>query len=63
MKTLGFREMHDDQVQAFVEFMQCSLDCAAMADPEIYEEMYEKVQDLVQLFGGQQLVTQTSLEL
>jgi len=63
MKTLGFREMHEDQILELMTFIEDSLSCAAMADPQIYEEMYEKAQDLVHIFGGQQLVTTTSLEL
>tara|TARA_R110002020_G_scaffold370111_3_gene581850 strand:- start:390 stop:581 length:192 start_codon:yes stop_codon:yes gene_type:complete len=63
MKTLGFREMHKSQVIELLEFISCSLNAAAMADPEVYEEMNEKAQDLVEIFGGLQIVTQTSLEI
>ena len=63
MKTLGFREMHTAQISELLDFINCSLNAAAMADPDIYEEMHEKAQDLVEIFGGIQLVTETSLEI
>jgi hypothetical protein len=63
MKALGFRDMHTDQITELLTFIDHSLSAASMADPEVYEEMYEKAQDLVQIFGGLQLVTETSLEI
>ena len=63
MKTLGFREMHQTQIEMLLDFMTCSLNAAAMADQQVYEEMSEKAQDLVEIFGGIQLVTETSLEI
>ena len=58
MKTLGFREMHHTQIHELLDFINCSLNAASMA-----EEMSEKAQDLVEIFGGIQLVTETSLEI
>jgi len=63
MKTLGFREMHQTQIHELLEFINMSLNASAMADPDIYEEMSEKAQDLIEIFGGIQLVTETSLEI
>jgi len=63
MKTLGFREMHQTQIHELLDFINCSLNAAAMADPEVYEEMSEKAQDLIEIFGGIQIVTETSLEI
>lgn len=63
MKTLGFREMHEDQIAELLRFIDNALNCAAMASPEIYEEMHEQVQDLVQIFGGVQYVTESALEI
>lgn len=64
MKTLGFREMHDAQIAELIEFIETSLNVAAMTDSaEIYEEMTEKAQDLIEIFGGIQLVTEISLEI
>ena len=63
MKTLGFREMHEAQIAELVEFIEHSINVSAMADPEIYEEMCEKAQDLIEIFGGIQMVTEISLEI
>lgn len=63
MKTLGFRDMHEDQIAEMLKFINNSLNIASMADPEIYEEMHEQAQDLIQIFGGVQLITETSLEI
>jgi hypothetical protein len=63
MKALGFRQMHHSQIVELLEFINCALNAASMAGPDVHEEMHEKAQDLVEIFGGVQLVTETSLEI
>tara|TARA_R110002110_G_scaffold201309_1_gene412358 strand:+ start:224 stop:421 length:198 start_codon:yes stop_codon:yes gene_type:complete len=63
IESLGFRQMHDAQIAELLGFIDYSLNAAAMADPEVYEEMNLKAQELVEIFGGMQMVTETSLEI
>ena len=55
--------MHDAQIAELLGFIDYSLNAAAMADPEVYEEMNLRAQELVEIFGGMQMVTETSLEI
>jgi hypothetical protein len=54
IKTLGLKEMHHFQVEALLEFIQDSLNLAAMTnDKEIVAEVAQSADELIRLFGGQ----------
>lgn len=53
LQTLGFMDMHEDQLQAFLQLVQAVLNLAASADdPEVFEEAHAIAEDAVILFGG-----------
>ena len=53
IKTLGFKDMHEDQVEALLQVINMALALAANEDDEVFEEMHQAAEDAVFLFGGE----------
>lgn len=53
MNTVGFKDMHEDQVNAFMALIEVALSCAdALGDDEIFINAHQIAEDAVVLFGG-----------
>ena len=53
LKALGFKNMHQAQVEALLMFVQDSLSLAAMTeDKDILSDVEQSADELVRLFGG-----------
>ena len=52
IKTLGFEQMHEAQVEAFMNLIDAALNLAAAVDDEVFEEMHQVAEDAVIIFGG-----------
>ena len=53
LKALGFKNMHQAQVEALLMFVQGSLSLAAMTeDKDILSDVEQSADELVRLFGG-----------
>lgn len=53
LKTVGFKDMHPEQWQAFVELIHTTLSLAdGYENEEVFSQTKELVDDVVQLFGG-----------
>lgn len=52
IKTLGFEQMHEAQVEAFMSLIDAALNLAASVDDEVFEEMHQIAEDAVIIFGG-----------
>tara|TARA_R110000751_G_scaffold97337_2_gene189384 strand:- start:124 stop:336 length:213 start_codon:yes stop_codon:yes gene_type:complete len=53
IKTLGFKDMHEDQHQALINLVDAALNLAAATeDNDVFNEMHEIAEDTVILFGG-----------
>jgi hypothetical protein len=53
VKALGFKDMHEQQVEAFLRLIDVSLSLAgAMEDDDIFGQALEIAEDAVVLFGG-----------
>ena len=51
--TLGFKQMHPMQVEAFMEFIGITMNLATLTnDLEVVEETEAFADELVKLFGG-----------
>ena len=48
-KVLGFKDMHPDQANALIRFMDHAL---SVAHEEVFSELLEAAEDVVILFGG-----------
>lgn len=54
LKTVGFKDMHEQQVEAFMLLIQIALSLAeGYEDDDIFEQAKEIAEDAVVLFGGQ----------
>ena len=52
IKTLGFEQMHEAQIEAFMSLIDAALNLAASVDDEVFEEMHQVAEDAVIIFGG-----------
>tara|TARA_R110000744_G_scaffold13003_1_gene38246 strand:+ start:6394 stop:6603 length:210 start_codon:yes stop_codon:yes gene_type:complete len=52
IKTLGFNQMHPDQVSGLMDLIDAALNLAASIDDEVFEEMHQIAEDTVIIFGG-----------
>ena len=52
IKTLGFDQMHEEQIGALMQLIDASLNLAAAVDDEVFEEMHQIAEDAVIMFGG-----------
>ena len=52
IKTLGFEQMHEAQIEAFMSLIDAALNLAAAVDDEVFEEMHQVAEDAVIIFGG-----------
>jgi hypothetical protein len=53
LKTLGFKDMHEDQMEGFVQMVHALLNLAdGYGDPKVFDEAKDLVDDVVILFGG-----------
>ena len=52
IQTLGFGQMHEAQVEAFMQLVDAALNLAASVDDEIFDEMHQVAEDAVIMFGG-----------
>jgi hypothetical protein len=52
-KTVGFKQMHQMQIDAVVNYMATCINLAAsLGDPEILAEVEEESDELIKLLGG-----------
>lgn len=56
-KSLGFKDMHQMQVEAVLEVIAVTLNLASSQGPEVYEEAEDAVDNMVNLFGGNGVTT------
>jgi len=64
---IGFKDMHQSQIDELMNFLCSSLDWAmalseVLEEEEIFSEAKNKVESLIEMFGGNALIVQTSLE-
>ena len=53
MESLGFKQMHPMQVEAFMDFIATTLNLAALTnDRDVLEETEAAADEIVRLFGG-----------
>ena len=53
LKTVGFKDMHEDQVEAFVTLIHATLSLAdGYESDEVFNEALGVAEDAVTLFGG-----------
>lgn len=53
IKTLGFKDMHEEQVEAFLRMIDLSLSLAEAYDnAEVFDHALQVAEDAVILFGG-----------
>ena len=53
IKAMGFKQMHQVQVKAVLDFVQDAIHLAAMTDdPEILADVEQTADELIRLFGG-----------
>lgn len=53
IKTLGFKDMHEEQAQALLNLVDAALSLAAATDCDtVFTQMHEIAEDTVILFGG-----------
>tara|TARA_R110000764_G_scaffold97136_4_gene181330 strand:+ start:6198 stop:6407 length:210 start_codon:yes stop_codon:yes gene_type:complete len=52
IKTLGFNQMHPEQVSGLMDLIDAALNLAASVDDEVFEEMHQIAEDTVIIFGG-----------
>ena len=53
IKTLGFKDMHEEQAAALLNLVDAALNLAASTDCDIvFNQMHEIAEDTVILFGG-----------
>tara|TARA_R110001606_G_scaffold51071_1_gene127537 strand:- start:64 stop:276 length:213 start_codon:yes stop_codon:yes gene_type:complete len=53
IKTLGFKDMHEEQAKAFLDVIDLALNLAAEHECEqIFEQVHQTAEDAVILFGG-----------
>ena len=53
IKAMGFKQMHQAQVEALLMFVQDALNLAAMTeDQDIIADVEQTADELVRLFGG-----------
>lgn len=63
LKTVGFRDMHPDQLEALMKIVGHALILANNAGEGIYEQVYEDANDLAQLFGAAGIELETHCAL
>ena len=55
-KTVGFKQMHQMQIDAIVNYMAICINLAAsIEDPDILAEVEEESDELIKLLGGKGL--------
>jgi hypothetical protein len=65
---LGFKDMHQTQIEEFMNFVAHALDLSstladAFEEEDVFEETKNKVENLIEMFGGHAIITgQTSPE-
>ena len=53
VKSLGFHQMHSMQIEALMDFVNMSLNLAALCgDQDIMNEAEAEADELIRLFGG-----------
>lgn len=52
LKTLGFKDMHDDQIDALMQLVEAALNLAGAVGDAEFEEMHSLAEDAVIMFGG-----------
>lgn len=49
LKTLGFKDMHPEQIQSLLNLIHVAM---VAADEEMFEEVHAAAEDLVVILGG-----------
>jgi hypothetical protein len=53
MKSIGFRDMHELQIEAISDFIGMAIKMASfVGDQDLVDEVTEAADELVKLFGG-----------
>lgn len=52
LKTLGFKDMHDDQIDALMKLVEAALNLSGAVGDAEFEEMHSIAEDAVIMFGG-----------
>lgn len=52
IKTLGFKDMHDEQIDVFMRLVDAALNLAGAVGEAEFEEMHSIAEDAVIIFGG-----------
>jgi len=65
---IGFKDMHQSQIDELMNFLCSSLDWAmalseVLEEEEIFSDAKNKVESLIEMFGGNALIVQTSHHL
>lgn len=56
IKTVGFKQMHQIQIDAIIDYIAVAINCAAaLKDKEVLAEVEEDSDELIKLFGGKGL--------
>ena len=56
IKTVGFKQMHQLQIDALVDYIAVAINCAAaLKDKEVLAEVEADSDELIKLFGGKGL--------
>ena len=67
-KIIGFKDMNQSQINELMDFICHFLDMAqalseAIEEEDIFSEAKNKVENLIEMFGGNALIGQTSHDL
>lgn len=63
LKTVGFKDMHPDQMDALMKVIGHALVFASREGDEIFEQVHDDVNDLAQLFGAVKIELETHCAL
>ena len=56
IKTVGFKQMHQLQIDAIIDYIAVAINCAAaLKDKEVLAEVEADSDELIKLFGGKGL--------
>jgi len=56
IKTVGFKQMHQLQIDALVDYIAVAINCAAaLKDKEVLADVEADSDELIKLFGGKGL--------
>ena len=64
MKTVGFAQMHELQVEAISEFIAMAIHLASVIDEDdLLDDVTDAADELVKLFGGNGVQVQVTIDV